>query len=187
MLDSQLIALLNQRMQSAVLAIGFGPMPVIQKDQPTQQGTASGPAAYFQKLFDIPRGWASTSHYTNGVTGDYVERTTQMYETTFQISAFYWQDPEKPDDQIVTASDIANQLLMWFVSRSQRRTLKALGLMILRVNEVRNPAFENDDHRFEYAPSFDIVFVHLRTIDVVVPLISAVEGDNHTSDETEVA
>lgn len=177
MLDAQLVALVGQRMEAAIAAIGLGDIGVVQKDQPTQQGTASGPNAYFQKLFDIPRGWPVTTYFTDEVAKLYVERTTQQLETVFQISAFCWQDPELPTEQVVTASDIANQILMFFVAKSQLRELGKLGVRILRVTQVRNDPFENDDHRFEYAPSFDITFVHTREIDIGVPIVSMVEGD----------
>lgn len=175
MKDSELVVLIGNHMLSALAATGSADIPVSQKDSPTQQGIPDGPCAYFEKLFDIPRGWPVNLNFDS--PEGYIERTTQMVETSFQISAFVWQNPAKPLADVKTASDIVNDILMFFVARSQRRVLKNSGVQILRVTEVRNPYFENDRSQFEAAPSFDIVLVHLRTLELVTPYLSIIEGE----------
>jgi len=178
MLDSVLINILGTELLSAI-QLGFpsvGPVIVIQKNSPTQQGTVTGKSVYLEKLFDLPRGWPMTT-YTPVDAFNVTESVEQLYETNFRISSLSWQDPALPDAQVVTASDIVNQINLFFMLPSRQLMLTALGVRILRISEVRNPYFENDDHQFEAHPNFDIVTTHSRTISMVTKGTGVVTGD----------
>lgn len=162
MFDGELIAKLvvelNVAMTSAQEALKFPDFEVVQKAQPTQQGTSTRPTIFFQKLFDIPRGWPATDWYLDNATREYVEITRQHIETTFQISSLHWQNPEMT--HVVTASDIVNYVRAYFQARSTIERAKELDFLILRVSQISNEAFENDNHQFEFHPSFDMVVTY---------------------------
>lgn len=175
MLDSQLVTILGGEIERA-LVMGLpnlGPCEVIQKGQPTQEGTPTMQTVFFEKLFDRPRGWPMASFEKSDA--GYTESVQQLYETNFQISSLAWQDPLA--DKVVTASDLVNQVHMFFMLPSEILHLNVLGVSILRVSDIRNPYFENDRHQFEAHPSFDIVVTHNRTIAVDIPAITSAKGE----------
>lgn len=173
MKDNDLIALLSAQLNLAVTAGGWD-FPVIQKQQPTQQGIPYAPAVFFEKLFDYHYGWAETDYPVyDPSTNMFDESETQNLETTFQISAWVIQNPA--DLTIPTASDVVNFLKMFMTSRSMVRTLMsnaAEPINIQRVTQVRNPYIEDDRHRNEATPNFDLVFSHKR---ILVNKIGAVD------------
>ncbi|QQO38567.1 hypothetical protein [Pseudomonas phage TH15] len=157
-LIEKLVVELTAAMTSAKETLQFPDFEVVQKAQPTQQGTSTKPVIFFQKLFDIPRGWPATDWYLDNVARKYVEITRQHVETTFQISSLHWQNPEL--DHVVTAADIANYVRAYFQARSTIQRVKELDFLILRVSHISNEAFENDKHQFEFHPSFDMVVTY---------------------------
>ncbi|XAO36901.1 hypothetical protein WP1_262 [Pseudomonas phage WP1] len=62
-LIEKLVVELTSAMTSAKETCNFLIPEVMQKAQPTQQGTSTKPAIFFQKLPDIPRGWPATDWY----------------------------------------------------------------------------------------------------------------------------
>lgn len=161
MLDNALIALLVTQLNAAVAAGGWN-YPVIQKQQPTQQGIPYAPSVFFEKLFDRHYGWAETDQQYNDVSGKFDEIEIQNVETSFQISAWVIQD--SANLSLPTASDVVNFLKMYMTSRAMVANLMAQGLNVYRVSDVRNPYIEDDRHRNEATPSFDLVVTHQRTI-----------------------
>jgi hypothetical protein len=167
MLDNDLINLLATSLEAATKAGAWLDATgafygVSQKDQPTQQGIPTVPQVFFEKLFDIPYGYPQLSYSYDSVNNVMTETETQLVETTFQISAFVIQDPT--DLTIPTASDVANFIRSYITSRFNLRGWKAQNVNVLRVTRVTNPYIEDDRHRNEAAPSFDLVMTHQRTI-----------------------
>lgn len=178
MLDNALIELFSDRLVSASAAAGWN-YPVVQKQQPTQQGIPTEPTIFFEKLFDNAYGYAA---YSNSVvvTDDLpqmFETDNQLMETVFQVSAWVIQNPD--DLSIPTASDVLNYVNMYLRTRQTQRTWIGLGVNILRVTQLRNPYTEDDRHRNEATPSFDIVVTHSRTITVDVDSADHADGELH--------
>lgn len=174
MLDSELVIIIADVLEKAIAASYPGlVVPVVQKAQPTSQGTVNGPSVYFEKLFDDPRHWPMTKF--GQVDGVFKERTTQLYESVFQISSLLWQDPNAA--VVITASDIANQIYMYLTLPSVIAELRAKGIGYLRITRVSNDKFENDDHRFEAHPSFNWTITNDRTIEVAIPTITTFDGE----------
>lgn len=178
MLDSELITLLGNEIDAAV-KVSYPLMTdyeVMQGAQPTQEGTPSVPTLILLKVHDRPRGWPMTSYARNS-DGLFQESLVQLVETTCNVSSLFWQDPTKPDDQVVTAADLLNSVMLQFLFPSKIQELMAKGINILRITDVSNEPFENDDHRFEFHPTFEIVFTHNRTAAKTTPFISTIDGE----------
>jgi hypothetical protein len=161
MLDNDLINLVATQLEAASAAAGWNYI-VLQKDQPTQQGIPTAPTVFFEKLFDNNHGWPMDSNAYQSGPNNFLETETQMVNTTFQISALVIQDPTNL--ALPTASDVANYMQQYM---SARWTIAAFNLQqvgVLKVTSVRNPAFEDDKHRFEYNPNFDFVVTHSRSV-----------------------
>lgn len=179
MLDSELIPFIGQEIERIVTANfpSLTAFEVIQGAQPTQQGTPSIPTIVFIKLPDRPRGWPRTEYALVG--GVAKELMMQLYETTFAISSLKWQNPEEPNASVVTSSDLLNVIMLGMTMRSNVFKYRAMDLNILRVEEVTNEPFENDDHRFEFHPTFQITFTHRRDISGDVVFANRVIAEVH--------
>lgn len=171
--DNALIAVVATQIEAAMTAAGWGYV-VIQKNDPTQEGAPSGPAVFFEKLFDHPYGWPMSKAVQNAPL-TLSETTTQLYETTFQISALVKQDPQNLF--LPTASDVANYVKIFISTPTIIRAMAAQGVATLRVTEVRNPYFEDDHSQFEANPSFDIVVTSNRSISLTIPGVISASGN----------
>lgn len=171
MTDNNLIILLRQRIIDCLTANNWT-YPVLSKMQPTQQGvepvdSQQGSAVYFQKLYDEKWGFPMTSQTFDPVTGLLYESTEQNIATTFKISALAIQlttDITKP-----TASDIVNYVNLMLQTFETIRIFTAQGVNILRVTIAQNEYFEDDRHRNEAHPTFDITLCHTNTVTTTVP------------------
>jgi hypothetical protein len=61
-------------------------------------------------------------------------------------------------------------------SRAQLATWQAQGVNILRPTHVANPYFEDDRHRNEAYPSFDLVFTHTNSISQPIGYVTTATG-----------
>ncbi len=129
----------------------------------------------FEKLFDLRYGWTARTELTYDEANDVFQAPeVQKTATTFQIGSLVIQDPQ--DLTIPTASDVVNYMAMWLASQSTIKAFLAQGVEMLRVTEVRNPYFEDDRHRNEASPTFDIVLLHDRILPQTVPAAVRVVG-----------
>jgi len=178
MLDSQLIRILRAEIEAGAVASfpSLAGTPVIQKAQPTQQGSSSGPSLYLEKIDDAPRHWPMSKFGL--VDGVFTEEVTQLYESVYQISSLFLQLVGAPI--VITASDLANQVMMWFLLPSTIARLRKQNIGILRVTKVRNEKFEDDEHKFEAHPSFDLTITNDRTLSVTTPKVTTIDGTIHS-------
>jgi hypothetical protein len=167
MTDNQLIQFMAAQLDAASEASGWN-YPVLQKNNPTLEGIPAAPAIFFEKLFDHAYGWPIDSFtYNEPPVDNFSDNSMQLYETTFQISALVIQDPE--DLTLPTASDVANYIKMWLTHPVTLQTFRSQNVGLLRVTQIRNPYFEDDRHRFEAHPNFDLVLTHDNTLTLTVP------------------
>lgn len=186
MLDNDLLALITTRLNAAVTAAGWmympptggtpAPYPVLQKQQPTQEGIPYSPTIFFEKLFDQVYGFADVSHSFDEGTSTMTETETQLIATTIQISALVIQEPANLS--LPTASDAANYVRSFFMARSNLRLLWAQNVNVLRVTQVANPYIEDDRHRNEATPSFDVVVTHQRTFASNIDYATSMIGED---------
>lgn len=172
MTDNQIIERLITRLRTVLDANGMADVSISQKTQPEFQGVPSGRSVFIQKLFDNRFGFVGRTQTYDEPSDTITKTDQQVIDVTFQISVLARQgyDPTKP-----TASDIANLLAM---ALSSRGTIHAFmpEANILRITDVRNMDFEDDQSRFEYIPSFDVTFVTDRTFNEIIQVIDRVTG-----------
>lgn len=175
MFDNQIIALVIKTIIDQEAGAGLPDMPIAQAFQPTQQGVSSAPTAYLHKVGDHRLGSPYRGDVYDPVKKVMVHTELQQYETTFQMNALSTQDPANV--QQLTASDLLNLIAAILQSTATIQILNANGLGILRVTDVRNPAFTDDRDRNEYAPSFDFVIQHKQIVTTPGVVIESIQFD----------
>jgi hypothetical protein len=167
MTDNQLIQLFLPIIQNGLIADGFVDVPVVQSNQPTQQGINSNPTVYFYKVGDKRYGFLGRK--SEWIIDEMLHTEFQHYETTFQIVALVRQDPN--NTSLPTAADLVNEVAAIMQSDNARQLLNAANVGILRVTDVRNPYFTDDQDIFEASSSFDFTLVHAQireSIDAII-------------------
>lgn len=163
MLDNDLIRLFRKSIVEG-LALNGWTYPVIQRSQPTQQGIPTETTVFFQKLYDYRYGspcLTSKIDLTN--LAQNIETTTQNMETTFQVSVLSILTPamDTTTNPQPTASDISNYVANILQRRDTvRKLLAANNVNVLRIQKVDNTYFEDDRHRNEAWPTFEVVLTH---------------------------
>jgi len=167
-LDSDLIRLFRSTLMSGLALAGWN-YPVVQRSQSTQQGIPTENTVYFQKLFDYRYGMPCMITTVGTPTAaQNTETTTQNMETTFQVSALTILTPSMTVDQ-VTASDISNYLANILQRRDTiRKMLASNNVNVLRIQKIDNTYFEDDRHRNEAWPTFEVVLTHQTVTSVAV-------------------
>lgn len=166
--DVDLIETLRAVIQVALDDIGWE-MPIVQRSQPTQQGQPNQSTVYFQKMFDTYYGWPETKTLQDTPTlGAITEVTTQYVETTFQVSVLSILTPTMDARNQATASDISNQIAMRLRSRKSIRLFGEKEIGMLRFTKVSNDYFEDDRHRNEAWPVFELVLTYKKLVSSTV-------------------
>lgn len=172
--DNALINLLATQLEAASASAGWNYV-VIQKDQPTQEGAPTAPTIFFEKLFDVGYGFPMVTYPSySAVTNTFTQQEDQWTETHFQVSALVIQDPANLS--LPTASDVVNYMKQYINGRACLAQLKASGVGILRVVDIRNPYFKDDREVYEANPNFDVILQHKRTITATVGASNQVIG-----------
>jgi hypothetical protein len=173
MLDNQLISLIKSTLQTGLTAIGQGSIVVKQAYQPTQQGTNISPTLYLSKIMDMRFGAVERTHEWDADNLIEVYTETQRYITTFQVNALATQNPSNTAS--LTASDIVNYAAAVLESLGTIQLLRAQGVGIFKIGQIRNPYFKDERDRFEASPSFDFVLSHNQVIVSQQPIITETE------------
>lgn len=159
MTDNALIRIFFPLIKSGLTANGIT-ATMRQSYQPTEQGAESGAALYFFKVGDKRIGHPKRSSAWNSLLGKEIDTDTQLHESTWQISAWVRQTPTS--DQ--TASDVLAITAMYMQGAQFVEALKAAGVGILRVTDLRNPYFKDERDQFQSSPSFDFTISYNRTM-----------------------
>lgn len=131
---------------------------VWQADNPTTQGRTSGPTIWLHRAMGDRRyGWTRRADDADGV-----QQEEQLVETTLQINTL---DPS-PDAYPSDLGNVAIDILQGGVALT---ALRAAGLAVLRITDLRTPAVRNDQQEFEVTPGFDVTLQHRRKRAVDVP------------------
>lgn len=171
MQDNPLIALIISTIIAGEAVAGIPGTPIKQAFQPTMQGVNSQPTAYLYKIGDRRTGFVSRNDAWQ--TNRMVHTESQIYETTFQISALATQNPNTPNQY--TASDILNLIASILQSSQAIAAFEAQGVGVERVSDIRNPYFQDDRQQNEAAPSMDVVFSHSQIITSTMPIVTTTE------------
>lgn len=131
---------------------------VKQNYQPRTTGADSGPTLYLQLVTSRRVGSPGRSTIPDPDNPlEVIRREVQNYETTFQATGIFTQTPEAVGP---TAKDVADFGAACIQSDEMMDRLRAHGLGVLRVTDVRNPKFVNGSDEFEASPSFDFTLTH---------------------------
>lgn len=166
--DNALISYFLPFLVAGLTDAGYTDVPVVQMNQPTIQGIPTTGVVYFQKVGNRRYGYLGRFEKWNPTASQMDHTEMQYFETTFQVSALFRQDPYNPT---YTASDLVNEAAWIMQSDATREALNFYGIGILRVTDVSNPFFVDDRDNFEASPSFDFTLVYLNQRDSINPVI----------------
>ena len=99
----------------------------------------------------------------NSISGFNDNTDYQRIETTWQIGALVKQSA---DTIGITASDLINTVQQILTSVGVVEVFSSAGIGMLRVTDIRNPYFADDNDQNEASPSFDFTIIHDRALTV---------------------
>lgn len=166
--DNSLIQLFLPIIQAGLVADGFTNVTVIQANQPTQQGSPTGPTVYFYKTHTKRYGFLGRQDQWDVNLGRMNHHETQYHETTFRFQILVLQNVKNPG---YTASDLADEVASILQSDTTRATLNAQGVGMLRITDISNPYFTDDRDNFEALPSFEFTLLYLNDRFSTTPII----------------
>lgn len=177
MSDIPLIILIRSVLLAGFAARGMT-VSVLQSNQPTHQGLmATGPSVYIYKIGDHRHGTPLKKDTWNSTTQleSHVER--EVIESTYQFTALAPLDPSSLTQ--LTASDIARAAASILQHSTSQSTFSASNVGILRITDIRNPYFVDDQDQFKQSPSFDLVLTHEEEYTSTVPHAVTIEPGIH--------
>lgn len=169
--DNQLFALVLATINAGLAARGQGAIKVKRKYQRKQRGPNSADSVYLFKVGDRRIGSPKRDDVWNGT--DFTHTETQVYETTFQVSAQVLENPA--DVNQLTASDLVSIVADIMQGDMGQAALRVSRVSVLRVSEIRNPYVVDDHSQFEAEPSFDFVLTYDRSNVSNVPVVTTVD------------
>lgn len=171
MLDNQLWAIIITIIKAGLTSAGtpFSTLPVLQAEQPTQEGVPEGPAIFLTKLPDHRYGSVGRNDKWDEPNTKMVHTEKQQYESTFQVNALAIQDPANVNS--LTAADIVNRVAAILQSDYAIVEFRKSDIGIQRIIEIRNPYFIDDKGRNEASPSFDFILSHKQVIISESPVV----------------
>jgi hypothetical protein len=169
--DNELIRLFLPLIKAGLTTYGYTTATVLQGNQPTKQGTDTEPSVHFYKIGDKRIGHPQRKSTWNDLMSVMTDTDIQIMEATWQISTLVRQP------NTYTASDLANVVAMIMQTSKFIEALKASGVGILRIGEVRNPYLQDDRDQYQASPSFDFIISYSRNLSLVGAKIDAIEFD----------
>lgn len=170
--DNTLTALIRQSLLTVMTGQSIASFPVVGAFQPDSQGRVPD-GIYLHPTGDTRYGWQARYDEFDPDSGDQTHVEEQWHESTYQVQGFARQNPANL--ALPTAKDLTDTVAMLMQSQPFRQLLRAQGVGIQRITQVRAPFFVNDQDNFEMNPSFDITFTHKRIITQVTPSITDLE------------
>jgi hypothetical protein len=179
MTEKEMYILLQSIITDGLLTVFSLPnVDVRQGDQPTIQGTPSGPAVILTNQPARRFGFLKRADEWNTGSQTMVHTETQIMTTQFQVGALWPQDVQAVDAETSpTAADLVNYVARIIQSDAGREALRAGGATILRVTDIQNPNFKDERDQFESSPSFLFTLCH-QFVDVsTTPVVDHADPD----------
>lgn len=182
-LNVHLMAVLSPRATVDPVLSQFTSLKFLQNFDPTQQGRDATAVVYFVKISHKRYGWAKRrDRYVPteptpappAPLGTMAHEESQIIEQTYQFMTLVPQDNTRP--LLPTPSDVLDAVAGIINSDRGMRELRARGVAVLRITDVRNPYLPDDKDHFEASPSFDVVFQHERIRSDVDQVVTAYEA-----------
>lgn len=175
MRDNQLYAFLIPIINAGLIARGIS-ATVKQSYQPTPEGINVGTLVTLTKISENRYGFLKREDVWNAGNGNFDHVETQVMESHFQVGAFSIIDPKTETSATLTAADVLYEVTAILQSDAFLLALKAQGIGVLRIQELRNPYFSDDRERFEASPSFDFTITHKRVTIATTPKVDTFEN-----------
>lgn len=165
MRDNDVIKVIIAELRSQLPIYGLADVKVKQSYQPTQQAVSEERRIFIHKVANPQVG---SGFIYNGTT----RKQQFLKRATFQFDALAQQDPQ--DVNSLTASDIVTIAADALQSYDSVRNLRANGVNIERVTDVRSIYFINDKDRHESSPSFDFIVSYQHEYEKEIPVITGI-------------
>ena len=176
MTDEQLWPLIGTVLEVPLRTLsGVPELEVIQTYQPTQQGVPSPPFVSIHRIGAPRYGFTQKRSVYNVNTGVFDAVDVQLYEGVYQAQVLATDNPADTND--LSAYDIAVLASGVMQLDSTLTTLRASGVGIYRITDIRTPYFVDDRQRNEQTPSFDFTLSYAHVLNSTVPLVAASELD----------
>lgn len=172
MKTNDLIIAVRSAVIQVMTARGVG-IPVKQSYQPTTQGTLSGFLLHLHDISETRYGFEQKKDVWNEDTEQFDHVQSQQIETTLQFGAIGPQNPE--DNAEFTLSDYVRAAASALQSDVCLGLLRAAGIGLTRIRDVRIVYAIDDKDLHEENPSFDATFTHRDTVIDALPAVTARE------------
>jgi hypothetical protein len=180
----------GQPFNSVVFDSGMD-LQVKQAYQPTSQGANTKPTIYLHKLADrragtvshqerwvikdaMDAGFSFDGGIFDGNEGVMIRTESQVYDTKFQVNAIVKQYQQDTIDTF-TSSDLVNIAASIMQSANTIVTLAKDNVSLLRITNIRNMFFQDEDGQYQANPSFDLIMRHERTTQSIVPIVASAQ------------
>jgi len=173
MQDFELIRETITVLKAGLAARSLNDALIQQAFQPTQQGTPTPPSIQIYKLNDDLIGHPKIKDVWDRDQEIMVHTESQWMAGTFQLSTLKISDPKMTSQ--INAFDLASICVQILNGEKGRLALKAKGIGIDRISQIRNPFFKDDRERFEAQPSFDFTLTHEQVIILASPVVETTE------------
>lgn len=161
MTENQMYTALIATINAGLTLAAVADVDVRQAYQPSITGRPPSPAILFSNQPSQRYGFLKRDDVWDLTTQTMTHIETQVMTTTFQCGALAEQNPSADPATALTAGDLVSRAARILQSDAGREQLRAAGLGILRITEIRAPYFKNDQDTFEASPSFDFTLTHL--------------------------
>lgn len=172
MTDNDLFGLVRRVILAGLVARGLNGWDVARSFEPEQSGQNTAPTVYLFKIGDRRHGSPSQSDKWDETPGIMRRIITQQMETTMQAAV---RMDERTDEFALTPSDALLMVADIIQTDEGLAAMRAAGVGILRIADVRNSYNVNDRNQFAADPSFDFVLTYCRTRDATSPHAVSVE------------
>lgn len=158
MRDSPFIIALRAVLTTRYQTFGFGDVAIKQAEQPTQQGIMINRALYVRKILDYRYGYPQRRDEYEESTNTFLHIESSQIIATYQFNAISRLNPA--DDAAITAADVLKFTAAAIQSDAVMAALRAEGIGVLRVQDLRNVYEIDDQGRHQATPMFDAKFTY---------------------------
>lgn len=164
MTEYQALAIIRKHLLAALVAYGYT-CEVLAGRQPTRQ-LLKDSAVYFFPIGTSTKG-AQGRSYKRTESDAIGHQERALLIKTIQIEAFLKRRPS--DGNLYNASDLCEMVKMIVSSLPFIEALRAEGVGVSNITQIREPEFLNQSGDYEKNPSFDFDAAYTRTIKPKTP------------------
>lgn len=153
MTDNQIYAILFPFIRQMLPIYGVRGCEVVQGFQQQKQGPATAPSVVIHKIADKRYGFPHRTDEWVEYWAEMVRTETIQMESTFQVNGLGVVNGSTTMDIVGTVASILQ-------SDAFLEVLRAAGMGVLRITDIRQTYFHDDRDQYAADPSFDFVLTH---------------------------